>query len=60
MIGKITVDHVTFVTDRSFDAVVTAFEEQVGSLEVTGWSAIPTASTDQADFERRVRAVLGP
>jgi len=36
MIRKITVDHVAFVTDRAFDAVVKTFEEQVGSLEATG------------------------
>ena len=60
MIQQITVDHVTFVTDRPFDAVVRAFEVQVGSLEKTGWSAIPASSSDQADFERRVRETLGP
>jgi uncharacterized protein (DUF302 family) len=60
MIQKITVDHVTFVTDRSFDAVVQAFDEQIGSLEAIGWQAIPAASSDQADFERRVLDVIGP
>ena len=60
MIKPITVEHVTFVSDRPFDAVVRAFREQVGSLEETGWPAIPGAAHDQADFERRVRAVLGP
>jgi uncharacterized protein (DUF302 family) len=60
MIQQITVEHVTFVTDRPFDAVIRAFEEQVGSLEQMGWAAIPAASRDQADFERRVREVLGP
>src|ERR1700742_2954894 len=60
MIQQITVEHVTFVSDRPFDAVIRAFEEQVGSLEQMGWPAIPAASRDQADFERRVRDVLGP
>ena len=60
MIDQITVEHVTFVTDRPFDTVVGAFEEQVGSLEKMGWPAIPSSSHDQADFERRVREVLGP
>jgi uncharacterized protein (DUF302 family) len=60
MIQQITVEHVTFVTDRPFDTVIRAFEEQVGSLEQMGWPAIPAASRDQADFERRVREVLGP
>jgi uncharacterized protein (DUF302 family) len=59
MIQQITVEHVTFVTDLPFDNVIRAFEEQVGSLEQMGWAAIPAASRDQADFERRVREVLG-
>ena len=60
MIEQITVEHVTFVSDRSFEAVVRAFEEKVGTLEEMGWPAIPAASRDQDDFERRVREVLGP
>ena len=60
MIEQIIVEHVTFVSDRSFEAVVRAFEEQVGTLEEMGWPAIPAASRDQDDFERRVREVLGP
>jgi uncharacterized protein (DUF302 family) len=60
MIKKITVDHVTFVSDRPFDALIHAFEEHVGSLEGSGWPAIPAASRNQADFERRVHEVLGP
>jgi uncharacterized protein (DUF302 family) len=60
MIQQITVEHVTFITDRPFDTVIRAFEEQVGSLEQMGWPAIPAASRDQEDFERRVRDVLGP
>jgi uncharacterized protein (DUF302 family) len=60
MIQQISVEHVTFVTDRPFDAVIRAFEQQVGSLEDVGWPSIPATSRDQADFERRVHAVLGP
>jgi len=60
MIEQITVEHVTLVTDRSFKDVVRAFEEEVGTLEEMGWPAIPAASRDQDDFERRVRDVLGP
>jgi uncharacterized protein (DUF302 family) len=60
MIQQITVSHVTFVSDRSFDEVLKAFHEQVGSLEEMGWSAIPAASQDTADLERRVQKVLGP
>ena len=36
MIEPITVEHVTFVSDRSFEDVVRAFEEEVGTLEETG------------------------
>jgi len=60
MIQQITVDHVTFISDRRFDDILQAFHEQVGSLEETGWAAITAASADQHDFERRVREVLGP
>ena len=60
MIQQITVDHVTFISDRPFDVVLQAFHEQVGSLEETGWAAIPATSADPRDFERRVREVLGP
>jgi uncharacterized protein (DUF302 family) len=60
MIEQMTVEHVTFVSDRSFEAVVRAFEEQVGTLEEMGWPAIPASARDQEDFEHRVRDVLGP
>jgi uncharacterized protein (DUF302 family) len=60
MIQQITVEHVTFISERPLDAVLRAFHEQVGSLEETGWAAIPAASADHRDFERRVRDVLGP
>lgn len=60
MIKQITVDHVTFVSDRSFDEVLKAFHENVGSLEEIGWASLPAASRDTADLERRVKDVLGP
>jgi uncharacterized protein (DUF302 family) len=60
MIQQITVEHATFVTDRPFDDVIRAFEQQVGSLEHLGWPSITAASSDQADFERRVGETLGP
>ena len=50
MIEPITVEHVTLVSDRSFHDVVRAFEQQVGTLEGSGWPAIPAASRDQDDF----------
>ena len=60
MIQTLTVEHVTFVTDRPFEAVIAAFHEQVGSLEEVGWDFIPASSADTADFERRVTEHLGP
>lgn len=60
MIKNITVEHVTFISDRPFDDVVRSFEEQVGTLEEMSWPAIPAAARDQDDFERRVKDVLGP
>ena len=60
MIETIHVEHVTFVTDRPFEAVVAAFEEQVGTLEEVGWDWIPAAAKDNADFERLVKTHLGP
>ena len=60
MIKHLTVDHVTISTDRPFEQVVGDFEENVGTLEDIGWDSIPAASTDQADFEARVKERLGP
>lgn len=60
MIRQITVDHVTFSTNRPFEEVVQAFEENVGTLEGIGWPSIPAAAIDQLDFERRVNETLGP
>jgi uncharacterized protein (DUF302 family) len=60
MLEKTTVDHITLATARPFQEVVKSFEEQVGSVEDVGWRSIPAAATDKEDFERRVKAVLGP
>jgi uncharacterized protein (DUF302 family) len=60
MIKPFTVQHVTIVTDRPFEQVIEMFEENVGTLEDIGWDSIPTASTDQTDFEARVKERLGP
>jgi uncharacterized protein (DUF302 family) len=60
MIQKLTVNHLTYSTTRSFDAVVAAFEKAVGTLEDIGWAPIPAAATDVTDFETRVNARIGP
>jgi uncharacterized protein (DUF302 family) len=60
MIQNLPVNHLTYSTTRSFDAVVAAFEKAVGTLEDVGWASIPAAATDVADFEKRVTAKLGP
>ncbi len=56
MIQTISVAHVTFETERPFDAVVAAFECEVGSLEDVGWASIPAAATDLERFEVLVRS----
>jgi uncharacterized protein (DUF302 family) len=60
MIQRLTVNHLTYSTARSFDAVVAAFEKAVGTLEDVGWASIPAAASDSADFEKRVNAKIGP
>lgn len=60
MIQQISVEHVTFLSTRTFEDVLAAFHEQVGALEEIGWDAIPAASSNTEDLERRVREVLGP
>jgi uncharacterized protein (DUF302 family) len=60
MIQTLSVNHLVYNTTRSFDAVVLAFESVVGTLEDVGWASIPAAATDVADFERRVKAKIGP
>ncbi|HXO68351.1 MAG TPA: DUF302 domain-containing protein [Bradyrhizobium sp.] len=60
MLEKTTVDHITLKTATPFQMVVKAFEAQVGTVEDVGWRSIPEAATDRQDFERRVKAVLGP
>lgn len=59
MIEKITVDHVTLVSKRSFEDVIKAFESEVGTVEGGGWPEIARNATDKQDFETRVNAVLG-
>ena len=60
MIRDLTVRHVTFRTTRSFEEVVRAFEENVGTLETSGWSSVEAPSRSVADFEERVQKTLGP
>ena len=60
MIHELRVQHVEYVTERPFQAVVTAFEHAVGSIEEIGWSALPAGAQDQADFRSRVEEHLGP
>lgn len=48
------------VSDRSFDAVVAAFEAAVGTADEASFRAAVNASANAEDFERRVRAFEGP
>jgi uncharacterized protein (DUF302 family) len=59
MIEQISVDHVTFKTDRSFEEVVAAFEKNVGTIEDIGWGSLAKNSRDYAEFEERVKDRLG-
>jgi uncharacterized protein (DUF302 family) len=60
MIQDLHVRHHEYSTSRSFEDVVAAFETAVGTLEDTGWAAIPAASKDVGDFEARVQKTIGP
>jgi uncharacterized protein (DUF302 family) len=60
MIKSLNVRHVTLSTKRSFAEVVNAFEQNVGTLENTGWSAVSSGSKSVADFEGRTKQTLGP
>lgn len=60
MTKHLAVEHVTLKTDRAFEQVIESFEQNVGTLEDVGWDSIPAASSDQADFEARVKERLGP
>jgi len=60
MIDSFTVQHCEHVSRRSFEAVVAAFEAELGSVE--GGDIIPrevAAATSRADFETRIRAYEG-
>src|ERR1700678_1521773 len=60
MIDRFTVQHCEHVSQRSFEAVVAAFEAELGSVEDP--AIIPrevAAATSQADFEARIRAYEG-
>ena len=60
MIDSFTVQHCEHVSGHSFEAVVAAFEAELGSVE--GDDIIPrevAAATGRADFEARIRAYEG-
>jgi uncharacterized protein (DUF302 family) len=60
MIDSFTVQHCEHVSQRSFEAVVAAFEAELGSVEDP--AIIPrevAAATSQADFEARIKAYEG-
>jgi hypothetical protein len=60
MIDNFTVQHCEHASPRQFEAVVAAFEAELGSVEDP--ATIPrevAAATSQADFEARIRAYEG-
>jgi hypothetical protein len=59
MIDSFTVQHCEHASPRSFEAVVAAFEAELGSVEGDIISREVAAATSQADFEARIRAYEG-
>jgi uncharacterized protein (DUF302 family) len=59
MITTLNVRHHQYSTQKSFEEVVSAFEQVVGTVEDVGWPSISAASKDVRDFELRVTEKLG-
>ncbi len=59
MIDNYTVQHCEHVSQRSFEAVVAAFEAELGNVEDGAIPREVAAATSQADFEARVRGYEG-
>ncbi len=59
MIDSFTVQHCEHVSGRSFEAVVAAFEAELGSVEGGVIPREVAAATSRADFETRIRAHEG-
>jgi uncharacterized protein (DUF302 family) len=55
-----TLIHCEHVSERTFEEVVAAFETAVGQITSAVLQQIVTASTDERDFETRIRAFEGP
>jgi len=52
--------HCEHESELTFDEVVSAFEKAVGVVDGKAFQKIVTTSTNEEDFERRVRAFEGP
>jgi uncharacterized protein (DUF302 family) len=55
-----TLVHCEHASKRTFDEVVAAFEKAVGVVDGKAFQKIVASSTDEEDFEKRVRAFEGP
>jgi hypothetical protein len=55
-----TLIHREHESDRSFDAVVAAFEAAIGSIEGPAFGKAVASSTSPEDFEARMHAFEGP
>jgi uncharacterized protein (DUF302 family) len=55
-----SVQHNEHITKRSFDEVVHAFEETVGSVEDGGLRQIVSSTRTPVEFEQKVRSREGP
>jgi len=52
--------HCEYESERTFDEVVSTFEKAVGFVDGKAFQKIVATSTDEKDFERRVREFEGP
>ena len=59
MIDEYTVKHLEFVSNRSFDEVVRAFEAATGDIEDGAFTRELARSRDLEDFEQRMRSHEG-
>jgi uncharacterized protein (DUF302 family) len=58
-VSRITVDHVHVVTDKPFDKVSQAFEQQLGQFNPEVYKAL-TAGGDAEKVRAKIEAMVGP
>jgi uncharacterized protein (DUF302 family) len=58
-VTRITVDHVCVVTDKPFEQVVKAFEQQMGQFDPEVYKSL-SAGEDAAKVRAKIEAMVGP